>query len=174
MKKIISSIMALAMLASLSTTAFASNGIGNGGSDSAEVYGTYQKGGDTEIVYSVDVSWTDFEFTYNGASKGTWNPETHQYDNSTEAGWADDKGTITVTNHSNTAVEASVSYKAAEGFESAGMEFDKNVLELSTADNGLDGAAGTPVTGTVTVTPTGSLPENAKNTVIGTITITIN
>lgn len=35
--------MALAMLASLSTTAFASNGIGNGGSDSAEVYGTYQK-----------------------------------------------------------------------------------------------------------------------------------
>lgn len=54
------------------------------------------------------------------------------------------------------------------------MEFDKNVLELATADNGLDGVAGTPVTGTVTVTPTGSLPENAKNTVIGTITITIN
>lgn len=174
MKKIIAIIMALVMIMSLSITGFAADGVGNNGSDSAEVKGTYEAGEETATVYSVDITWAGLEFTYNGAYEGTWNPETHQYDGATEAGWAEGTGTITVTNHSNTAITAGAEYEAATGYESASMNFSTSSLEVATADNGVDGAAGTAVTGTITVTPAGTLPAGTADTVIGTITITIS
>lgn len=173
MKKIISFVLTLTLIMSLSITAFAAEGIGNGGTESADVKGTY-KGTAASTVYSVDISWSPMEFTYNGAYEGEWNPTTHTYDNAAEAGWAGDNGTITVTNHSNTAITATPSYAAKSGYESAGMNFSTNALQVATADNGVDGAAGSAVTGTITVNPTGSLPEGTEGAVIGTITITIS
>lgn len=173
MKKILSLILALAMVMSLSITAFAAEGITNGGTDTADVKGTYSSEA-TVTVYSVDISWEGLSFTYNGAFEGNWNPKTHEYENATAAGWAAGTGTITVTNHSNTAITATPSYKEATGYESAGVSFSTSALEVATADNGVDGAAGTAVTQTITVTPTGSLPEGTENATIGTITITIS
>lgn len=173
MKKIISLVLALLMIMSLSISAFAADGVGNGGTDSAEVKGTY-KGTAAVTIYSVDISWSGLEFTYNGAYEGEWNPDSHSYDNGTKAGWAEGNGTITVTNHSNTDITAVPSYKAASGFESAGMQFSTASLTVATADNGVDGAAGTAVSKTITVTPTGTLPEGTKDATIGTITITIS
>src|SRR5699024_6395973 len=57
------------------------------GSYSAEVKGTYHPGGSGAVVYSVDIAWTDMNFTYTGAGEGTWNPETHQYSGSSEGAW---------------------------------------------------------------------------------------
>lgn len=173
MKKTVSLLLALALVLSVSVVAFAAEGVGNGGSDSAAVKGTY-KGKAASTVYSVDIAWEGLNFTYNGAYEGEWNPSTHSYDNSTEAGWAEGTGTITVTNHSNTGITAVPSYKAESGYESAGMNFSTNSLAVATADNGVDGAAGTAVTGTITVTPTGTLPEGTENASIGNITITIS
>lgn len=173
MKKIISLILALAMVMSLSVTAFAAEGVTNGGTDTSDVKGTYSSTA-TVTVYSVDIAWEGLSFTYNGAFEGNWNPETHEYEDATAAGWAAGNGTITVTNHSNTAITATPSYTAKDGYESAGVSFSNDALNVATADNGIDGAAGTAVTGTITVTPTGSLPEGTKDAVIGTITITIS
>ena len=173
MKKIISLILALAVIMSLSITAFAVEGVGNGGTDSADVKGTY-KSTAASTVYSVDISWSGLEFTYNGAYEGEWNPNTHSYDNATKAGWADGNGTITVTNHSNTGITAVPTYKAATGYESASMTFSTNPLTVATADNGVAGGAGTAVNGTIFVTPTGTLPQGTSGAVIGTITITIS
>lgn len=173
MKKRLSLILTFTMALSFSATAFAADGIGNGGVDSADVTGTYSSTA-TVTVYSVDITWEGLDFTYNGAFDGTWNPETHQYENGTAAGWAAGRGTITVTNHSNTKITANPSYTAEEGFESAGMNFSTSSLEVATADNGESGAAGTAVAGSITVTPTGSLPEGTENDTIGTVTITIH
>lgn len=173
MKKIISLILALVMVMSLSVTAFAAEGVTNGGTDTADVKGTYSSTA-TVTVYSVDIAWEGLNFTYNGAFEGTWNPKTHEYENATVAGWAAGNGTITVTNHSNTEITATPSYNAKDGFESTGMNFNNAVLKVATADNGVDGAAGSAVTGTITVTPTGSLPEGTEDATIGTITITIS
>lgn len=173
MKKILSLILALAMIMSLSVTAFAAEGVTNGGTDTADVKGTYSSEA-TVTVYSVDIAWEGLSFTYNGAFEGNWNPKTHEYENATAAGWAAGNGTITVTNHSNTAITATPSYSPAAGYESAGVSFSTAALQVATADNGVDGAAGTAVTGTITVTPTGSLPEGTEDVTIGTITITIN
>lgn len=173
MKKILAFILSLSMAMAVTGTVFAAEGITNGGTDSSDVKGTYSSEA-TVTVYSVDISWSDLEFTYNGAFEGNWNPTTHEYEDATAAGWAAGNGRITVTNHSNTDITATPSYSAKTGYESADMNFSIPALKVATADNGVNGAAGTAVEGTITVTPTGSLPEGTEGVTIGTITITIN
>ena len=173
MKKILSLFLILAMIMGFTVTVYAAEGITSGGTDSSEVKGTYSSEA-AVTVYSVDIVWNGLEFTYNGAFEGNWNPETHEYEDATAAGWAAGNGTITVINHSNTAITATPSYTANTGDESAGMNFSSSALTVATADNGVDGAAGSAVQGEIIVTPTGSLPEGTEDAVIGTITITIN
>ena len=140
------------------------------GSYSAEVKGTYRPGGSGAVVYSVDIAWTDMNFTYTGAGEGTWNPETHQYSGSSEGAWTASDDSITVTNHSNAAVKATASYQAETGYESTTMTFGNNEATVATA-------VGTEVasapSATITVTPGGTLAESANGGKIGTITVSI-
>ena len=174
MKKVIAMLLVLTLMISLSLNAFAATAnIGQAnGTSSQVVKGTYKTQA-TKTVYSVDIVWSDMSFTYTEQYEGEWNAVTHKYENATEGGWTG-TGTITITNHSNTAITADASYKANAGYESAGMSFDKDPLTLATADNGVNGAAGTATEGRITVTPTGTLPEGTQNAEIGTITITIS
>lgn len=173
MKKILSLLLTLIMVIGLSVTSYAADGIISGGTDSANVTGTYSSQA-TVKVYSVDIAWEDLDFTYNGAFKGNWNPEKHEYEDGTTAGWAAGNGTITVTNHSNTAITVTPTYTAQAGYESAGMNFSASALQVATADNGINGAAGSAVVGKITVTPTGSLSEDTKEAIIGQITVTVS
>ena len=172
MKKFTAVVTVALMVMSLCMTATAAGIQESGKSDTAKVTATYTAK-EEKTVYQVDIAWEDLKFTYNEAYKGDWNPSTHQYGGATEAGWSEGNGEIIVTNHSNTAITATPSYEKGEGYESADMLFSTEILIVATADNGVDGAAGTETTGTITVTPSGSLPEGTKDAVIGTITITI-
>ena len=140
------------------------------GSYSAEVKGTYQPGGSGAVVYSVDIAWTDMNFTYTGAGEGTWNPETHQYSGSSEGAWTASDESITVTNHSNAAVKATAKFEADSGYESTTMTFGNNGATVATA-------VGTEVasapSATITVAPGGTLAESANGGKIGTITVNI-
>ena len=140
------------------------------GSYSAEVKGTYHPGGSGAVVYSVDIAWTDMNFTYTGAGEGTWNPETHQYSGSSEGAWTASDDSITVTNHSNAAVKATAKFEADSGYESTTMTFGNNGATVATA-------VGTEVasapSATITVTPGGTLAESANGGKIGTITVSI-
>lgn len=167
---------ALAALCALAlpASALADTINGQGESQQAVVTGSYQSSGESQTVYSVAISWEKLDFTYTGAFKGNWNPTTHTYDDATEASWNGGQGTLTIANNSNTAIQASFQYAAEEGFQDANMDFSDNNITVGSADNGTEGAAGSTVTKTVTVTPGGSLPETTgKDTKIGTITITI-
>lgn len=65
----------------------------------------------TLTVISVDITWGDLSFTY---SDGTWNPDTHEYEND---GWTvDEEGgnSIKVENTGNTDVNVTYEYKADE------------------------------------------------------------
>lgn len=170
MKKLVSMLAAAALVCTMSTTAFAADQDGVGtGSYSADVKGTYQAGGSGAVVYSVDIAWTNMNFTYTGAGEA-WDPETHQYSGSSEGAWTASNDSITVTNHSNAAVEATASYQAEPGYESTTMTFGNNGATVATA-------VGTEVasapSATITVTPGGTLAESANGSKIGTITVSI-
>ena len=168
MKKLVSLLAAAALTCAMGTTAFAADQDGvSTGDYTADVKGTYQAGA---VVYSVDIAWTDMNFTYTGAGEGTWNPETHQYSGSSEGAWTASDDSITVTNHSNAAVKATASYQAETGYESTTMTFGNNEATVATA-------VGTEVasapSATITVTPGGTLAESANGGKIGTITVSI-
>lgn len=169
MKKITTLLAAAALTCAMGTTAFAADQDGvSTGDYTADVNGTYQAGG--AVVYSVDIAWTDMNFTYTGAGEGTWDPETHQYSGSSEGAWTASNDSITVTNHSNAAVKATASYQAETGYESTTMTFGNNEATVATA-------VGTEVasapSATITVTPGGTLAESANGGKIGTITVSI-
>ncbi len=89
---------------------------------STEVKGSYQP---SAKVYKVDIAWGDLEFCYTNGTKGDWNPETHQYDNTVLEGWSvvnPDGNKITLTNHSNAPVKAAVNFTQTNSTESAGIQ----------------------------------------------------
>ena len=175
MKKILALVLIAAVVLCLgSVSVFAESPItAIGDSDSHAVTASYQEGSH-RVVYSVEIKWGDMKFTYNDASSGTWNPETHTYDGATAAEWKADNAEgnwITVTNHSNTDLTASLTYAAAAGFEGIEGRFDKTSLNLATA-------VGTGVNAAPSdhseFTPFGALDsDTANNTAIGTVTVTL-
>ena len=139
MKKILSGILALSLVATMAVPAFAADNTDtNDGTDGTNiaVNGTYQAGAPAADVISVDLAWDDMTFTYTAPSKGDWNAKTHEYENAVTGGWTATNGTdpkITVTNHSNTAVKATFGFTAS--VEGLNGNFTKNDLVLATAEN---------------------------------------
>lgn len=169
MKKTISLALALMLIMSLSLTAFAAENQENVGTGSynAQVTGKYVAGTTSTTIYSVDITWSDLDFTYHAPNEPVWDPETHTYSDSEDAYW-DGEGTITVTNHSNAIITATPAYDAEDAYSTAGMNFSAAKLLLdSAATNNAE------TVGAITVTPSGSLEEFESTATIGTVTVTI-
>ena len=173
MKKLFATLLAVAMLASVSVTAFAAET--NNGTQDTEitVNGSFVSGTAGSSVISVDIAWDAMDFTYTAASQGTWNPATHAYDGATAGGWSDNTPAITVTNHSNVAVNATLGFTAdvtgvIGTFTEASGTANDNVLELATAE-------GTEVANAPTATASFGISGAAidADQQLGTITIAI-
>lgn len=102
-----------------------------GSSYDIEICGYYTPATGGADKISVDIAWDNMEFTYDAGNKGTWNSETHTYDNVKAAGWKDEQKAITITNHSNTGVAASFTFAGTNGVTGT---FTDNVLYLDSAD----------------------------------------
>ena len=177
-KKLFAVGLAAALICVMTIPAFAEadNKTISGLTDSASfaVTGTYVAGGSAATVYSVDISWGSMDFTYTGASAGTWTPSTHTYDGSTEGQWNCDEGAnvITVKNHSNAEVTVNFAYASAENYSGIKGDFSNDgKLALATA-------VGTEVenapSGSVSLGLSGALTEVASEGVtIGTVTVTL-
>ena len=138
------------------------------GSVSKDVVSSYEGTANGDAVYSVDVIWTDLSFTY---SEGTaqWNPDDHEYNSMVEqAGWADEKGEITVINHSNAAVDIKIS------FERSTEQSEETTLLIEGWQATLSSAEGTTVSEapshTAIITASG-VPTS--NTVLGKLVVSI-
>ena len=147
---------------------------GNGkGKYNIEISGTYTPGAAADEIISVDVAWEAMDFTYTGPSQGTWNPVTHTYEGATKGGWSNNTPAITVTNHSNVAVNATLGFTAnvtgvvGTFTEASGTEND-NILNLATAE-------GTTLENAPTATANFGISGAAidADKTLGTITVTI-
>ena len=172
MKKFLSVIFALVVALSLSVTAFAAT---NDGSSPTEitVNGTYTPGTAADEKISVDIVWEAMDFTYTGASQGTWNSATHAYEGATEGGWSDNNPAITVKNHSNADIYATLDFTTdvtgiVGTFTEASGTANDNILELATA-------VGTEVANAPTATANFGISGAAIDATqtLGTITVTI-
>ena len=170
MKKILSLVLALALVMSLGIPAFAAE---INGDNSKDVTANYQAGEASQKVYLVDIVWGSLEFTYTDASEGTWDPETHTYTGTKAAEWSCAEGAnkVSVTNHSN--AEVTVEIANSNVLEGVTMTWDKATLTLPTADNGENGAAGTPTTDSALLIVTGTITDTGAKQTLGTVTITL-
>lgn len=146
------------------------------GTASVTVNGTYVAGSTAQEVISVDVSWGAMSFVYNDTVEGTWNDETHGFDGAKAAYWTceTDANKITVTNHSNTVVEAQLTFVKAENTNIEGS-FTEAVGTANDGVMAIDSAVGTSYDKAPSVVAyfnvtAGSITETGA---IGTITLTI-
>lgn len=170
MKKILSLVLTLALVMSLGITAFAAE---LNGENSKDVTANYQAGEASQKVYLVDIVWGSLEFTYTDASEGTWDPETHTYTGTKAAEWSCEEGAnkVAVTNHSN--AEVTVEIANSNVMDGVTLTWDKETLTLPTADNGENGAAGTPTTDSALLTVAGTITDTGAKQTLGTVTITL-
>ena len=183
MKKLLALLLAVAIVMTMSIPAFAEevdepvddhSGSETDVDASTEigVYGNYLDKLDADKILSVVVSWTDMYFRYAATQQGTWNPKEHTYDNSKDEGeWLNDSATITIANHSNTGVIASLGYTAkAEGVSGT---LSNSSVELATAEGtDKDAAPSETVNFTISGTPSGNLSDGAMEW--GTINVTLS
>jgi len=112
---------------------------------------------------SVDITWGELSFTY---SDGTWNPDTHEYEND---GWTvDNEGgnSIKVENTGNTDVNVTYDYKAVENGITGSFTDGENPVSdtLSLPDNG---------SSTVYLILARKPEQNLDHAKIGSVTVTI-
>ena len=174
MKKILSLILALALVMSLGVTAFAAELNDETTAGSKDVTASYVAGDSGKKVYLVDIVWGSLEFTYTDASEGTWDPETHTYDGTSEAKWSCAEGAnkVDVTNHSN--AEVTVEIANSNVLEGVTMSWDKATLTLPTADNKAgENGEGVPTTDSALLSVEGEIAATTEKITLGTVTITL-
>ena len=186
-KKKAGMMLAAALSLSGAVTVFGSDGtvVENGGQASCDVTGSYVTGEDGGTVYRVDITWGAMEFTYTDVSKD-WDPDTHQYNSVVPAAWSwtEDTNKITVWNHSNTAVDASLSYQNNPGYDietvfcdasQGGSFLPGSKLEIASAEPEDGNVQGSAKSGDAYLQITGgSITEEDSGQTLGTVTVTIS
>lgn len=169
LKKIASAIIALALAGTMGTTAFAD------GTDpqNADIKVLYTSETPPPVtIYSVDIAWGSLNFTYDSNNTQSWNADTHKFEVTPGTpSWSCDEGAdkVTVTNHSNTAIEAGFVYaqKNESGIDGS---FDKNKVILDAPAEGSNPAAAPA--GTVQLSLNGAI-DNTEKTEVGEVTVTV-
>lgn len=122
-KKILALLLVLTMVVALPITAFAEGNATNGtnsgeGSGSFDINATISgKDNPTEaaVKISVDITWEEMKFTYTEGSVGVWDAANHEYTGGTDGTWSTNKPAISVKNHSNSVIQAQLSFSSDLG-----------------------------------------------------------
>ena len=176
-KKLFAVALAAALICVMTIPAFAEAGSTTFNSQtkttSFDVTGTYEQGGSSGTVYSVDITWGSMSFKYTDASDGTWDPSSHTYKDGSAGQWSCDEGAnvITVKNHSNAGVTVNFAYNPESTYSGITGTFS------ASASLSLENAEGTKVdnapSGSVSLGLDGALDTTASNAKIGTVTVTL-
>lgn len=111
MKKMVGFALAIMMTATMAVNVLAAGSLAtnNGGDTSITVKGAYDKSTAGKVV-SVGIAWGEMTFTYS-EGESTWHPDNHTT-TTTTASWSAKGNDITITNHSNVGITASLGFAA--------------------------------------------------------------
>ena len=175
MKKLLAIVLAVFLLMTLSITVYAAETpgtVGQNGIKEIDVTAKYSSSTNTPNVYSVDIDWSSMTFTYTQKDTKTWNASNHSYDTTTEGEWDKTTATVTVTNHSNVSVNASVEYTAVAGTGVTGTMSNGSATLNAGEEGNYDGADS--VTATLTIEGPPNSTVTSDGVTIGTIKVTIS
>ena len=167
MKRFLLGLVLLVLPGFLGITVFAAQV----GSKEIDVKAKYAVVSNTPASYSVDLSWTDMTFSYTKTDTHIWDPLTHTYKTGSKSGWDQNRGSITVTNHSNVAVQVTVEYLPEPDTGIKGIL--KNASAKLKAGVVGDYAGADSMTATLTVSGTPKEITTATETRVGKLRITI-
>ena len=172
MRKILSLILALCMPVCMTLAVRASTIDADTPEATHSVEAVYRTDEEAPSV-SVDIEWKGFSFTYTGASGYLWDAEEHSYQSEAGGSWEPSDASVTITNHSNTVIQANIRYEARDGFRDTELYFTDTAPIIGSAETSEDDT-GTPCTVVVKAIPGGTLPETAVSaTQIGMITVSV-
>lgn len=134
MKKTISITMAFALVATLSTAAFAAAADDADIKKDIGVNAKYVEDIKTSKTISADVVWGEMEFTYSVNGTKTWNAKTHEYDIDTKGEWSAKGNDISVTNHSNAAIDVDFTYQPLDEYSVVKGTFTNDEFTIPTAE----------------------------------------
>ena len=169
MRRIIPVVLIVVLLLSLSVSSAAAETTEVG---KTPVKAVYVEAPETPQVISVDIVWGGMEFTYQGGAESVWDPKTHSYKDS-GAGWAKSDAYISLTNHSNVLLKASIDYQQNTAYGNMWLEFTDSFPFVGSAETVKDGQ-GQACTVLVRAIPAGtpdSLPTTS--TPVGEIKVTV-
>lgn len=182
MKKLFAILMAIAMIAALSVTAFAATAtiedvVAPNNSADITVTGDWTAEVKDDVYY-VTLSQDALTFAYSEAVY-EWNTSTMKWDTTTEAGWAATSAEIEIGSKSSAAVTATFTadtdsttatllLKEKESAEAPAAEV---VVNLNSAENADPAQNGTEQKATIVVSVTGDLEADET---IGTITVALS
>lgn len=179
MKKVISSLVAAALMATASVTVFAATIDTATGSADTDVKAKYNATTPAD-VYSVDVAWGAMEFDYNAGGQ-KWDAENHKWvdDAAAPAGWEvkDASNTITLANHSSKAVNAGFEFAAEAEYTELTGSFTYESAQVASVELELPKEDTDAKEYVVYFNPEGSIPSTHSATAyakMGTITVTLS
>lgn len=179
MKKFTTFLLASLICFYANSFVYAETVLGNGGSSSVAVKGSYTEIGEAQTVYEIDISWGDMVFVYNaGDITETWDPETHTYVESVgqSAGWSCESGSNVITVKSRTNAELEVNITAEITAQGISAKINNSAFTLADASIGASTTVkGAQSSDSATLELSGELTDtSANNTAIGSITVTIS
>ena len=173
MKRIISVVVAVLLIACLSVSAFATNPITSvPDTDTKDVRVLINSGAAT--TYKVTIEWESLDFTYNLGGTAEWDPDTHTYTapSGGTPSWAKDSANVKVTNHSNAAVAVDAKFGTTTTMTTNGV-----TATVTDGTFNLPTAVGTLVADapnqTFTVGISGA-PTSLNDFTVGTVTVTVS
>ena len=168
MKKLVTLVLAVALVLAMATTAFAAT-VPTSEEQAVSATINHGEANTTNKVYSVNIAWTDVAFSYN-AGGYDWNTETLAYDIPVAGSWNDTTGTVTVSNRSNADVVATIEFDTAEGVAATIKvdEVETDEMTLTAATSGE-----TSNTFDIAVAVTAEVDLTADSFALGTITVSI-
>lgn len=131
MKKLFAITLALVMMFTMATVAFAVTNTGN--NTDINVSGQYVDNSRQVESISVDISWGTMKFEYTTTGNHVWNPGTHDYDDNTQTNWVATGNTITIFNHSSVGVDVALTFNVNQGFETVRGSFSNGSFNLPSA-----------------------------------------